>query len=417
MNLFEININKKFIFIATDQKVQLIPFDKLNLTFEKPQLFLECGDIINHIRLMKTDKDDEDILLVVDNSGLLYTKKVSVVNKKIEEAQMKLFNCKVNSNDNSIWSVDCHYPFIAIGGNHRCVMVLNYNDEDTSREQSKSILYEGNEHNIPCVSISQCGLFVCSASIDSHVKVFDFNKGNLLLKILNINKEWGWSVKLINKDLFDHVAFNYNASEYQNADNQIINLLGLTNSAKTNKVILSKASNDDDAKESKLSPYERFLQDNLINKYYLLSSSSERVSLYEMCFENSNLIAKSLGKIELLVNCIKEKYKTIANLDVYSVFMIKNMVKYSRYEFIEVVNEMKIVIFGNKNGDIQIYQLAIDIDEVNNKIGIRDQPIIIVDCHERLGGIRIEEKGESSVDIYVLTLSGMLYCYHIAKNE
>lgn len=413
MNIFEINIKRKYILIANEQRVQLIHFDKLNLAFDKPRLFLECNDIINQIKLMKTDKD-EDILLVLENSGLLYAKKVLVANKIIEDTPIKIFNCKVNSEDNSIWSIDFFYPYIVIGGNHRCVMAFDYNDELTSIDQSNCILYEGNDHNIPSVSISQCGLFLCSNSIDGHVKVFDFYKGTLLIKILNPKNDWGWGVNLIEKSLFDHIEFDSNTLAHQNNANPIINMLGLANLTKTNKDKLSQGSIID---EVGMSPYELFLQYNLVNKYYLLSSSQERLSLYEMCFENNILVSKPIGKIELLVNQIKEKYKDIVNLDVYSVFMIKNMLKYSRYEFIQIAYRMKVMIIGNKNGDLQIYPLTIDIDMINNKIGIRDKPIIILDCNERIAGIRLDEKGDTILDIYVLTLSGMFYCYQITKTD
>ena len=196
MNTFEINPNK-YILIAIEQKIILIPFNKYNLSFAKPITIFECVDVINQIKLMSIPDSKDEIIIALDNSGIVTT---ALISNKNSISNIKKIKATIDSNDNSVWSIDCQYPYIVIGGNHKCVMLFNY---ETSEEMnSKSIIYIGNEHNVPCVSISKCGLFVGNNSIDQVAKIFDIQTGKLIAKIDNPKSEWGWGVSFIPKNLF-----------------------------------------------------------------------------------------------------------------------------------------------------------------------------------------------------------------------
>lgn len=99
----------------------------------------------------------------------------------------KLYNCKINTNDNSIWSVDCFYPYIIVGGNNRCIFINDINNElDVNNSEIKNnIILLGNKHNIPYVGFSPEGEFICSNSVDSVPKIWEKDSGRLLAILVN----------------------------------------------------------------------------------------------------------------------------------------------------------------------------------------------------------------------------------------
>jgi hypothetical protein len=112
--------------IGIEKKVALIPihFTKCNSKekFGKIKFIIESDDLINQIKLMKGDSG-KYYVLAADNKGILHTKfiKYDIAKDILIENEYKNFNCKINAADNSLWSIDCNYPFIAVGGNHRSV--------------------------------------------------------------------------------------------------------------------------------------------------------------------------------------------------------------------------------------------------------------------------------------------------------
>ena len=129
MNTFEINPNK-YILIAIEQKIILIPFNKYNLSFAKPITIFECVDVINQIKLMSIPDSKDEIIIALDNSGIVTT---AMISNKNSISNIKKIKATIDSNDNSVWSIDCQYPYIVSGGNHKCVMLFNY---ETSEEMN-----------------------------------------------------------------------------------------------------------------------------------------------------------------------------------------------------------------------------------------------------------------------------------------
>ena len=107
----------------------------------------------------------------------------------------KIYNCKIIHNDNSIWSVDCFYPYVVVGGNHRCIFINDINNQLTENNQGlpneirNNIILLGNKHNIPYVSFSPEGEFIICNSVDSTIKIWEVESGRLLTIINNDVKE------------------------------------------------------------------------------------------------------------------------------------------------------------------------------------------------------------------------------------
>jgi len=99
----------------------------------------------------------------------------------------KIFNCKIIHNDNSIWSIDCFYPYVIVGGNNRCIYFNDVNDQsnNNNEEIKNNIILLGNKHNIPYVSFSPDGEFICSNSVDSHPKIWEKDSGRLISVLVN----------------------------------------------------------------------------------------------------------------------------------------------------------------------------------------------------------------------------------------
>jgi WD40 repeat protein len=166
---------------------------KMNNTdkFGKLQFILECEDNINHLKLMRNNKDR--YLCVVDNAGYLYTKQLiyNWIFKTIDESTIvKKFDCKIISNDNSTWSLDVKYPYIAVGGNHKCILINNINSNSDQVPIKENILLYGNKHNVPGICFSECGNFMASNSIDKEPKIWNINNSKLLVKVKNQTQKW-----------------------------------------------------------------------------------------------------------------------------------------------------------------------------------------------------------------------------------
>ena len=395
----------------------MIKFDKLNLSFEKPINLYECESQIHQIKLGENPNTKEKILIILEETGLITTFIIKY-NKEIKEYEtnnIKKFNGKINSNDNSVWSVDFYYPYILIGGNHKCVMIFNYNDNIQNEIITNNKIYIGNENNIPVVSFSGNGLFIANNSIDCKVKIFDFYKGNLICVINNPKKEWGWGVKFIPKNLFYTTT-----TEILNEDNTnlVINALGLGVANSTNRNDYPNYKKEDN---ENLSIYEKYLKDNLLDKYYIFSTYKDIAYLNELHFVekidgSKEVKSFPIGKIELLRNYLLSKYQNIENLDYNIIVGLNHLISGTRYEFLYFSEKLKAIFVGGKNGDLHIYKMIIEDDVEKKKIGIRNVDELIINFKERIVGMKFFEIDDNKIDVFVLSINGNLYNYRITSS-
>ena len=120
-----------------------------------------CEDEINQIKIIKDQNNINKFIICVDMKGFLH--KID-----LDTYEFQKFDCKNETNvDNSCWSLDGHYPYVAGGGNHFKIKI--HNVENLS--ETKILTLSNNKHNVPCVSFSPCGNFILSASIDKYVKL------------------------------------------------------------------------------------------------------------------------------------------------------------------------------------------------------------------------------------------------------
>ena len=296
-------------------------------------------------------------------------------------------------------------------------MIFNYLDESQNEIIDNSNIYVGNENNIPVVYFSDNGLFIANNSIDCKVKIFDFYKGNLICSINNPKKEWGWGVKFIKKNLF---SFTNDIFDYENETNLVINSLGLEKANETNKN--EYPNYNENINNNNLSQYEKFLKDNLIDKYYIFSTYKDIAYLNELHFvekDDGTKEVKSfpIGKIELLRNYLLAKYQIILNLDYNIIVTLNHLISGIRYDYIFISEKLKLILIGGKNGDLQIYKMLIEENKNENKIGIKSSSEIIINFKERIAGMKFFEIDDNKIDVFVLSLSGTLYNYRILSNE
>eukprot|EP00835_Amoeboradix_gromovi_P002816 NODE_168_length_16247_cov_0.199591.p2 type:complete len:463 gc:universal NODE_168_length_16247_cov_0.199591:7672-9060(+) len=131
-------------------------------------------------------------------------------------------------NEVSCWGVDIHKNgLLAVSNNSHNIRVWKIsNSFDSSNPttwfsklEHKYMPYTGSKitetylnghaHNIPCISISTCGKFLVSASIDKSCRVWDI-EGGKCIAIQEVSEQWGWlskcishhSAKIINNETF-----------------------------------------------------------------------------------------------------------------------------------------------------------------------------------------------------------------------
>jgi len=149
---------------------------------------IQTNEDINQIKLCKhpTDKVIK-YLICVDMQGYLTLKLIKTIKRNIKSRgntntntntnvdpytdifseEKKVFPCLIpNWGDNSVWSLDYSFPYIAVGGNSKIAFIINIETEKITK-------LTGNKHNIPCVRFSPCGNFVATASVDEHIRIFD----------------------------------------------------------------------------------------------------------------------------------------------------------------------------------------------------------------------------------------------------
>ena len=414
-----------------------------NRDFSLAKNIIETHDSINQIKLMHKPNSTKEILIVVDNSGEIVAITIDLINdknkksklEKYEVIKIQKYNSKIDYHDNSPWSVDCQYPYIIIGSNNRTVFVFNYEKEEKENNENNneqnnnnlninSFIYNGNNNNIPYVTISDNGSFIGNNSIDKNFKIFDFHTGELICTCNNPNSEWGWGIKFIPKNLFKIKNFEFNDIELRKEEN-LINLalqrvnmtdLNLTNPSKFDETNFNKFPYQD------LNDYEKYLKLNLIDKYYILSTTNHCAGLFKLDFkleENTNkkqIIAIPLGKIELNRIYIRDLYMEHFVIDYGTLLMINGIKNCSRYEFIFYSKNMNLFLIGSKAGDLHVFEMNIYHDKKDKLICVEDEPNVLISFGDKIAGMKFldnSENGRKVIDIFVLTLSGMFYYYKI----
>lgn len=166
MNLIDVLKEKNLLFLAIGNKIYSLQINTKTIIKEiiykknrSLKFLYECEDAINQIKLIRDNNDIWKYIICVDMKGFLY--KID-----IDSYNCQKFDCKNEGNtDNSCWSLDANYPYVATGGNHYKIKI--HNVENSSEINNWTISY--NKNNVPCVSFSPCLNFILSTSIDKHV--------------------------------------------------------------------------------------------------------------------------------------------------------------------------------------------------------------------------------------------------------
>ena len=417
-----------------------------NRDFSLAKNIVETNDSINQIKLMHKPNDTKEILIAVDNSGeivvitidLIKDKKKRSKLDKYEVVKTQKYNSKIDYEDNSPWSVDCQYPYIIIGSNNRTVFVFNYeekekennNDESNNNNNNipisnNSVIYNGNNHNVPYVTISDNGAFIGNNSIDRSFKIFDFYTGDLLCSCKNPKNEWGWGMKFIPQNLFKIKDFTFKDENTRKEENFVNKALEKSNMSDLN--LKNPSSYDENTINNNRVPYEdldvheKFIKINLIDKYYILTSCNHCAGLfrldYQMVENKKTVTAIPLGKIELNRNYIRDYFIDKEQLDYANLLMINGINNCSRYEFIFYSKNLNVLLLGSKAGDLHIIEMNIYHDKTNKLICVEDEPNILISFDNKIAGMKFmdnnDENGKQIIDVFVMTLSGTFYYYKI----
>ena len=411
-----------------------------NKDFSLAKNIIQTQDSINQIKLMHKPNSTQEILTVVDNSGEILVLTIDLISdikkrtktNKYEVINTKKYCSKIDFHDNSPWSVDCQYPYIIIGPNNKTVFVYNYEEDNIINNENlmkNSVIYKGNNNNIPYVTISENGCFIGNNSIDKSFKIFDFHTGELIVSEKNPKNEWGWGLKFIPKNLFRIKDWEFDNLELRKDTNLVNHALKLY---KIDEQNLDNPSTYDENEFDKISydeldDYEKYLKFNLVDKYYILSSTNHRAGLYKLDFkqlENSNkkkVVAIPLGKIELTRIYIRDLFMENFQIDYGMMYNINGIYQSSRYEFIFYSKNMNLILFGSKAGDLHVFEMNIYQDKKNKMIGIEDEPNILISFGSKIAGMKFmeneDEKGRKIIDVFVITLAGVFYYYKIFPDN
>ena len=389
-----------------------------NKDFSLAKNIIQTEDSINQIKLMHKPNTTQEILTVVDNSGEIVVLTLDLIKdikqrtktNKYEVINTKKYSSKIDFHDNSPWSVDCKYPYIIIGSNNRTIFVFNYEENnimnnDNNNIDKNSVIYKGNNNNIPYVTLSDNGCFIGNNSIDKSFKIFDFHSGELIVEEKNPRNEWGWGLKFIPKNLFKIKNYEFESYELRKENNLINQAIKIY---KIDELNLDNPSNYeeneiDQIPYEELDDYEKYLKINLIDKYYILSTCNHCVGLYQLDFkkiENTDkkkIVGIPLGKIELTRIFIRDLYMETFHLDYGMMYNINGIYQSSRYEFIFYSKNMNLILFGSKAGDLHVFEMNIYHDKQNKLIGIEDEPNVLISFGSKIAGMKFleneDEKG------------------------
>ena len=245
----------------------------------------------------------------------------------------------------------------------------------------------------------------------------------MLISIPNEENQWGWGVKFIPKNLFsiENVSLDeINIEEEESLTSPFYKYINNNDQFYKTKSKLN--NNEEEIDEEILDYYERFIKDNLLDKYYVFSTYQKYACLNELYYTNNinadnkrEIKIKNLGKIFLLKRYINSILLEKVNIDNYTIISLKNLSSYSKYEFINYSENLKLLFIIGRNGDLHIQEMIIEKDENKQMIGIKDQPEFLVEFEEKIVGVKFFDKIYNP-EIYVLTISGKLYNFKIIKK-
>ncbi len=408
-----------------NNKISLIPINLMKQTnielVGKHTSVLESEYTINQLKLMSDGANT--YLTAVDDGGYLHTINIRYKNKTLATTEYKKFNCKIDSPDNSTWSLDCHYPYVAVGGNHRVIVINNINDI-CENEVKNNITLDGNQHNIPCVSFSPDGEFIGCSSIDSIPKIYDIHYGKLIKRIDNRTKDWGWGIKIIEKKLFK-ITQEADESflddiEFHPYIRTIVDGLKISLHRPIEPLVEQEISqiNNSDIKQD-IDYYKMYLS-NSLQKYIYITTYKN--SIYFTGYEGTSdkITQINFSKFNPLINYIKVKYRNINNVTYATLIELKHYIEYSRYEYILVSKAMNKLILGNKQGDINIYDMGLFLKDA--KFQYNSKPIAIIDFNFRIAGLRVIDYIDKNnpennyFNLFIVGLNGYFECYKF-KNK
>jgi hypothetical protein len=193
---------------------------------------------------------------------------------------------------------------------------------------------------------------------------------------------------------------------------------------------INSLETDNNINEKIISPQIN-INSKKLYKCYITNSLLKNFTLccYKDCFYLNSLIYNekedkfeqvNLGKIDLIKNYLSYTLSE-SSINSYAIFNLKYLIEYSRYEYVFTSTALNILILGNRNGDIQLYPLEIKVYK-DNKIGINEQPISIIDFNGRIAGVRVldyineNDSNMNYCEVYVLKVDRTLECYKLKKK-
>jgi hypothetical protein len=216
----------------------------------------------------------------------------------------------------------------------------------------------------------------------------------------------GWGIKSIENDLFcismdkpDEIVTNDNPFISGIVRNLLNSEQGGNNSA------------DD---EESFDEYTKKYYSNLSRYVYI---STYKTNVFITGFEGDTLKQVNYGSFSPMEFYLRLKYSQDLALtyNLGNVMNVKYYIEYSRYEYIFVSKALNMLILGNKQGDIVLYNL--EFVYVDDKLVFNSNPVAIIDMDTRLAGMRIydlideNDSLKNRCFIYVVTVEGRFECF------
>jgi len=135
------------------------------------------------------------------------------------------------------------------------------------------------------------------------------------------------------------------------------------------------------------------------------------------------------GKINLLKNYLEKKFPG-DEISYEMKSFIFGYLNFSRYEFIYVSNGLKLIVVGNKAGDLHVYGLDFNlnvekgenIQKENEKfITFEKEPEFLIEFKRKIVGYKVLEYCDTNlngnnrdfIEIYAIDCDGRMFCYTI----
>ncbi len=151
-----------------------------------------------------------------------------------------------------------------------------------------------------------------------------------------------------------------------------------------------------------------------LKDYLLLSTSKDCMFLYG--YYNDKEI--NLGMRNLLKNYFRYTLSssTVAYQDILH---IKLYADYTRYEYSFNSDAINCIIVGNRQGDIQVYDMEV-VFYKDGKVGFNEKPLFIIDCGMRIVGMKMIDHfgglNQGYVELFVLKLNRSFESFKIYRK-